>query len=200
VTEHSYSGLVLAAGASARMPGRSKLGRAWSDTTVLGAVLRCAAAANLEPLFVACPDGRSSIEPSGRFTVVRVPASDPGRATSLAAGLSAMPEGPVIVLLGDEPGIRRSDILTLAAEWAGSTADMARIRYGDRPGHPVLLGPTARQRARELSGDVAIWNTLQAQGLESLEVAVQEPAPIDVDSPSDLRRARRRRAGNGGRA
>lgn len=198
MTSRCCSGLVLAAGASARMPGRSKLDRGWSDTTVLGAVLRCAAEANLDPLFVACPAALPAIEPAGRVTVVRVPSANPGRATSLAAGLSAMPEGPVIVLLGDEPGIRRRDIRALVAAWAGSTADMARIRYGDRPGHPVLLGPTARRLARKLGGEVSVWDTLLAQGLESLEVAVQAEAPIDVDSPADLRRARRKLAGNGG--
>ncbi len=200
MSDRRCSGLVLAAGASARMPGRSKLYRAWADTTVLGAVLRCAAEANLEPLFVACPAAHPEIEPSARVTVVGVSPANPGRATSLAAGLSAMPAGPVVVLLGDEPGIRRTDILTLVTAWADSPADMARIRYGDRPGHPVLLGPAARERARMLSGEVAIWDTLLEQGLESVEVAVQEAAPIDVDSPSDLRRARRRLAGNGGRA
>ncbi len=174
------------------MPGRSKLARNWSDTTVLGAVIRCAGEANLEPLYVAVSGGTPNPESTGSFVEVRVARPEAGRAESLAAGLCAMPPGPVVVLLGDEPGIRAADIRALAAAWDQGLADMARIRYEDRSGHPVLLGPAARRRAQELEGDGSIWEALCQDGFEAIEVAADHLAPIDVDSPADLRRARRR--------
>ncbi|MDH3427702.1 MAG: NTP transferase domain-containing protein [Gemmatimonadota bacterium] len=200
LTTVSFPGLVLAAGSSVRMPGRSKLTRAWSDTTVLGAVLGRAVEANLQPLFVACAGSREGMPPDLPFTLVPVSGPEVGRATSLAAGLSAMPEGPVLVLLGDEPGVRSVNILALIAAWDPSAADMARIRYADRSGHPVLLGSSARSRAEELTGDAPIWATLLSEGFVPFELAVDEPAPIDVDSPSDLRRARRKLSTGRGRA
>ncbi len=192
MTGGRFPGLILAAGASRRMPGRSKLARTWSDTTVLGAVIQCAANAGLDPLFVAVSGETPDIGSVFVVTTLRVPRPEAGRAESLAAGLSAMPEGAVIVLLGDEPGIRAADIRLLAAAWDEAGADMSRIRYADRPGHPVLLGPPARCRAEQLSGDVPIWETLRRAGLAAAEIAVDGSAPIDVDSPDELRRARRR--------
>ena len=174
------------------MPGRSKLARAWSDTTVLGAVIRCAGEANLDPLFVATSGETPRAEVTGNVTVVRVPRPEDGRAESLAAGLCAMPSGPVVVLLGDEPGIRAAHIRALTAAWEDGSVDMARIRYLDRPGHPVLFGLKARRRAQELSGDVPIWETLCKEGLTEVEIEVDRRAPIDVDSPAKLRRARRK--------
>ena len=192
MTAARLPGLILAAGASRRMPGRSKLSRAWGDTTVLGAVIRSAREADLAPLFVASSDATPDAESNPAVTTVRVLKPEDGKAESLSAGLRAMPPGTVIVLLGDEPGIRAADIGALVAAWDETAADMARIRYTDRPGHPVLFGPQARAHAENLRGDVPIWETLCQEGLTGVEVSVDAPAPIDVDSPAELRRARRR--------
>lgn len=192
MTGERFPGLILAAGASRRMPGESKLSRAWADTTVLGAVIRGAMEAYLDPLFVAISGETPDVELTDAIITVRVPRPEDGKAESLSTGLRAMQPGAVIVLLGDEPGIRPADIRALAATWDESTADMARIRYTDRPGHPVLFGPLARGRAENLEGDVPIWETLCQEGFTGVEVAVDGPAPIDVDSPLELRRARRR--------
>jgi len=192
VTGARIPGLILAAGASRRMPGRSKLAREWSDTTVLGAVIRCAGEADLDPLFVAVSGGTPNLNSIGLFKEVPVARPEAGRAESLSAGLRAMPPGSVVVLLGDEPGIKVADIRALTAAWDPASADMARLRYQDRPGHPVLFGPAARCRAQKLEGDVSIWETLCLDGFVAMEVMVNGLAPIDVDSPADLRRARRR--------
>lgn len=154
--------------------------------------MRCAVEANLEPLFVAVSNEVPPSDLTVSFTSVPVGRAEDGRAESLAAGLRAMPSGPVVVLLGDEPGIKAADIRALTAAWDEGSADMARIRYADRPGHPVLLGSPARSRAEQLAGDVPIWETLCQEGFTGVEVAVDGPAPVDVDSPAELRRARRR--------
>lgn len=155
--------------------------------------MRCAVEANLEPLFVAVSNEVPPSDLTVSFTSVPVGRPEDGRAESLADGLRAMPSGPVVVLLGDEPGIKAADIRSLTAAWDDEgSADMARIRYTDRPGHPVLLGSPARRRAGQLAGDVPIWETLCQEGFTGVEVAVDGPAPVDVDSPAELRRARRR--------
>lgn len=159
---------------------------------MLGAVIRSAREADLAPLFVASSDETPNAELDPAVTMVRVLNPEEGIAESLSAGLRAMQPGTVIVLLGDEPGIRPADIGALVAAWDETAADMARIRYTDRPGHPVLFGPQARTHAESLQGNVPIWETLCQEGLTGVEVQVDAPAPIDVDSPAELRRARRR--------
>lgn len=192
MSRRSPAGLVLAAGRSSRMPGRSKLARAWSDTTVLGAVLRSAAEAGLDPLFVTASDDLPPVPAGISFIVVPVSGDRSGRADSLAAGLDAIPEGPVVVMLADEPAVRPADVKALVEAWDETDADMSRIRYTDRPGHPVLLGPAARRAASRLTGEAAVWEALHTTGLRGSELVVSCLAPIDVDNPADLRRARSR--------
>ena len=186
------AGLVLAAGRSRRMPGISKLARAWSDTTVLGAVLRSAEEARLDPLFVTSPGVLPDVPPGIAFTEVPVFGDDAGRADSLAAGLAAIPDGPVVVMLGDEPAVSPVHVVALIAAWDDLGSDMSRIRYRDRPGHPVLLGEAARRAALGLSGEASVWEALTTAGFHGSELVVDDLAPIDVDSPPDLERARSR--------
>lgn len=172
------------------MPGPSKLARDWSDTTVLGAVLRTASEAGLSPLVVTSAGQLPPVPDGLRFAVVSVADPQAGRADSLAAGLAAIPPGPVVVMLGDEPAARADHIEALVDRWDTLDADLARVRYRDRPGHPVILGSAARRVASSLRGDDSVWEVLEASGLRALEVAVDAQAPIDVDNPADLSRAR----------
>ena len=186
--------LVLAAGRSSRMPGDSKLGRPWGDTTVLGAVIRAARAAELSPVVVAgaAEAGVTGGEAGDR----RVPVpSGGGRADSLRIGLAALEPGEVVVFLGDEPAVDPAVARALVDACRAAAADAGRVRYTDRPGHPVWLTPPARAVAAGLSGEAAVWEALSRSSLATFVLAVDRPAPIDVDSPEDLDRARRRRSG-----
>jgi CTP:molybdopterin cytidylyltransferase MocA len=177
------------------MPGRSKLVRAWEDTTVLGAVLRAARAAGLAPVAVVAGPGAFAARrdpPADRW--VEAPAGA-GRADSLAAGLAALPPGPVVVLLGDEPGVDATAVAALAERCAGADADAGRVRYDDRPGHPVWLGPRARAVAARLTGEASVWEAVSRPPLRTVLLERTGPAPIDVDSPEALARARRREGG-----
>lgn len=189
------AGLVLAGGASRRMPGRSKLVRAWRDTTVLGAVLRAARAAGLAPVAVVAGPGADAAGPDLEADRWLAAPPEGGRADSLAAGLAALPPGPVVVLLGDEPGVDPAVITALVERCVVSGADAGRVRYVDRPGHPVWLGPAARAAAEELSGEASVWETVSRPPLRSVLLERPEPAPIDVDSPEELARARLREDG-----
>lgn len=174
------------------MPGASKLARTWGDTTVLGAVVRTARRADLHPVLVVCR--RDGPEPGGADAAdgtVAAPAGS-GRADSLAAGLAALPPGPVLVLLGDEPEVRPEIVVALVERCRRERVDAGRVRYADREGHPVWLGPAARRRAAELVGEAAVWEVVSRPPLRSLRLEDAGPAPIDVDTPAALARARRR--------
>lgn len=182
------AGLILAGGASSRMPGASKLVRTWGDTTVLGAVVRAARAAGLAPIYVVAAANVEAPEADRRLPA---PVGG-GRADSLAAGLAALPPGPVVVLLGDEPGVRPDTIAALVERCRSTGADAGRVTYTDRPGHPVWLAAAGRSVAECLSGDELVWEAVSSPPLFAVLFSHGEPAPIDVDSPDALDRARRR--------
>lgn len=185
--------LVLAGGLSRRMPGASKLARPWPGGTVLGAVVRTARDAGLAPVVVV---GRADgpLPPGAEAADVRLRvAPGGGRADSLALGLAELAPGPVVVLLGDEPGLRPDVVTTLVERCRAAGADAGRVAYADRPGHPVWLGSRARAIASELTGEAAVWEHVACPPLEAVLLELDEPAPIDVDTPAALERARRRR-------
>ncbi len=178
------------------MPGASKLLRPWKQGTVLGSVLSAADDAGLDPLVVvlgsAAKEAMRGLE-EDRMVVVRHDRWEAGRASSLAAGLQRCPpDRPVVVLLGDEPGIAADAIRAVLGAWRECAPDLVRARYADRPGHPVLLGPAALAAARDLEGEESVWLRLVRSGMSGLEVPIDGPAPIDVDRPSDLEAARAR--------
>ena len=187
------AGLVLAGGSSRRMPGASKLVRSWGEGTVLGTVVRTARDAGLGPVVVV---GRAdgSLHPGSEAADLRLRVTPGGgRADSLALGLAELAPGPVVVLLGDEPGVRPEVVRALVERCRGAGADAGRVAYADRPGHPVWLGPAARAVAAALTGEAAVWDRVSRPPLKAVLLELDEPAPIDVDTPAALERARRRR-------
>lgn len=112
-----------------------------------------------------------------------------GQATSLRAGVEALPPGTgaAVVLLGDQPLVEASAIRACVELWR-SGAQVVRARYADRPGHPVLFDRSVWPRLGELRGDVGARAMLRELPLR--EVAVPGRAPLDVDDPEDLVRLR----------
>ena len=193
------AGLILAAGGSSRMPGQNKLLRPWSGGVLLEAAVSVAGEAGLSPIVVVVgSDAELIVSCLDRHEVIPLEHGrwSRGRASSLVAGLDRVAEfesvRAVVVLLGDEPGMSPDAIRAVVEEWRRGSADLVRMRYRDRPGHPVLLGPAARESALNLEGEVSVWSRLTASGLVGTEVAVDLPAPIDVDVPSALEAARAR--------
>jgi molybdenum cofactor cytidylyltransferase len=198
------AGIVLAAGSSRRMPGPGKLLRAWGGTSVVGAVIGTATAAGLAPVLVVTGhDADAVLRASGRDDVLFVHHRGwaRGRAGSLGAGLARLAPlrevGAAVVLLGDEPEVSTGAVARVVAEWRERGTVLVRVRYRDRPGHPVLLDRRTWEAARALHGDAGTWERLVAAGIRSVELAVDSPAPIDVDGPADLAAARARHLGAG---
>ena len=181
------------------MPGMSKLLRPWHDGVLLEASVCVAGEAGLHPCVVVVgSDAEMLVSCLDRHEVIPLEHGDwsRGRASSLAAGLDRLAEfeavRAVVVLLGDEPRVSLRAIRAVVEEWRSGSADLVRTRYRDRPGHPVLLGAAARELALNLEGEEPVWGRLTASGLVGTEVAVDLPAPIDVDVPSALKAARAR--------
>ena len=183
------------------MPGLSKLLRSWNGGLLVESAVSVAREAGLCPCVVVVGSEAESLVPQlTRHDVIPLEHGKwrRGRASSLAAGLERLAGfeavRAVVVLLGDEPGVTCHAVCSVVEEWRRGSADLVRVRYRDRSGHPVLLGTAARELALELDGEDSVWSRLTMAGLVGAEVAVDLMAPIDVDVPAALKEARAREA------
>jgi CTP:molybdopterin cytidylyltransferase MocA len=185
--------LVLAAGASSRM-GRPKAALELAGRTALRRILdachesglaraivvtgahdarAAAAGAALEPIFVANPDWAR------------------GRATSIRAGLAALPAGAEAFLLWpvDVPIPGRAVVEALVT--ARARAERARAwipSHAGRRGHPALFDRSVARELAALEDDRPardVVRALAAQG-EVHHVETDDPSVLwDMDSPED---------------
>ncbi|GJD50959.1 Nicotine blue oxidoreductase [Methylobacterium crusticola] len=129
------------------------------------------------------------------LTLVRNPAYADGMATSLRAGLAALPDAVegAIVLLGDMPRIGAGLLVRLAGAFreaaaggAPAPAAVVPVRAGRR-GNPVLLNRRLlADGLSSLAGDRGAGPLLAARS-DVLEVPVEEAGILlDVDTPAAL--------------
>jgi molybdenum cofactor cytidylyltransferase len=205
------SGIVLAAGASARM-GRPKPLVPLAGGPLLQHVLDSAARSGLaELVLVLGPHAdaiRAALVPPRRLPlrIALVSGEAAAASASLAAGLRAAdPRAEVaVVLLGDQPGVDAALIDRLLRDFAAGGAPALRpvwrdARGGRVPGHPVLLARALWPAALALRGDAGARQLFAAHPEWLLEVPVAGEPPGDVDTPEDLALAEARAGGTGGR-
>jgi len=197
-----YAGLVLAAGRSSRMEGESKLLAGFGGAPVVGRVVAVAREAGLHPIFVVVADPAQRVrralagEP---VQFIRVEPGETGRLASVLAGLEAVRRSGapgVAILLGDEPGMRAEHVRTMVGVIQSGSESVGRPRYSDRPGHPVVLKAEAigkvEDLARSASTELRLWDLIARSTLACRSLPIADESPIDVDTRTDLTRARRR--------
>lgn len=193
----SPAGVILAAGASSRMPGRSKLLLPFRAGVVIEAVVRAAGDAGLDPVLVVARPAPDELRRALRGTGARVVVNRrhaEGQASSLARGIRAAEElgaPAAAVLLGDEPGVRPAAIRSVVAAWRGGAGPAVRAIYRDRPGHPVLFDRSLFASLMALSGDEGASPWIRARSGKLVRVEFDFPAPADVDTPADYDALRR---------
>jgi molybdenum cofactor cytidylyltransferase len=185
----SITGLVLAAGTSSRF-GRTKQLFEVSGRPLVQHALDAAAEAGLDEIVVVLGHDAEAVEaalhlpPTAR--VVRNPRYAEGQSTSLATGLNAAraeSEGAV-VLLADQPGISAEHVRALVTAFRARRARIVRLSFRDGPG-PALLSREIWAEATHLTGDTGA-RALVAEHPDWIEeIAVDEDAPPDVDTPAD---------------
>ena len=125
------------------------------------------------------------------------PRWDEGQATSLRAGLDAIPESVhgALVLLGDQPEVRPDAIWALAEAYRleDGGALILRAAYRGHASHPVVLDREVWPGVEALRGDQGARALLAAHAGRVRLVEVGGDAPEDVDTPEDLARLRARR-------
>jgi molybdenum cofactor cytidylyltransferase len=188
-TEEPFAtGLVLAAGGSRRL-GQPKQRLPYGETTLLGHVLDTARACPLHQLLCAVGGGGGRDVLDGLdldgVTVVDNPHYGGGCSSSIAAALGAVdPRCAVLVLLlGDQPGVRPASVAALLA--GRGDAPLAVCRYDDGRGHPFAFGRAAFAELAALHGDKGVWKLLDRHAGRVAEVPVTGPVPLDVDTWED---------------
>lgn len=148
------------------------------------------------------PPGASDDEPrGGDLRIVFNPRFPEGQAKSLARGIlevhTATEAAAAAVLLGDEPGIRAEAVREVVEAWRRRASDgtppVARVRYRDRPGHPVVFPRDVFGELEALEGDRGARAWLERNAARVAEVRVDADAPVDVDTEEDYRGVMARR-------
>jgi molybdenum cofactor cytidylyltransferase len=183
------TGLVLAAGGSSRL-GAPKQLLPYRGSTLLGHVLDTARACQFDQL--ACVIGGSATEIRQRVDlsdaeIVENQHFGEGCSSSIAAALSALdPRTDVLVLLlGDQPGVRPDTVSALLAGRGDSP--LAACGYEDGRGHPLAFARETFGELAALHGDKGVWRLLDRRAGEVVDVAIPGPTPRDVDTDEDYR-------------
>jgi molybdenum cofactor cytidylyltransferase len=175
--EGFVTGLVLAAGGSSRL-GRPKQLLPLGGTTLLGHVLGGAA---------------ERVQPAVDFTGVQVvenPSFGAGCSSSIAAAMDSLDAraSVLVLMLGDQPGVRASAVESLLAGRAG--APLAACAYSDGRGHPLAFARTTFDELRSLHGDKAVWKLIDRYGEAVADIPVVGRIPRDVDTWEDYEAVR----------
>ncbi|MFL5617952.1 MAG: NTP transferase domain-containing protein [Gemmatimonadaceae bacterium] len=185
------AGLLLASGASRRF-GSNKLVAPLGDRAVVRWSAEALASAVDDAWVVVAGhsvDVRTALH-GLRVRWVENPAAHEGMASSIRAGIAALPteaEG-VAITLGDQPLIDRDVIRRVVARWRDSQPRPSAVvaAYQDGRGHPVLFGATLFPALLTLDGDRGARELLASLGEGVAIVPVTGARPPDVDTPEEL--------------
>ncbi len=181
------TGLVLAAGGSSRL-GQPKQLLPYRGRPLLEHVVGVARGCGFDQLVCVVGGGAEGVRRAVHFVDVDVVENlrfGEGCSSSIAAALGAVdPRCDVLVLmLGDQPGVRTE---TVAALLAGrGAAPLAVCRYDDGPGHPLAFARSLFGDLGDLHGDKGVWKLLDRHAADVAEVPVPGPVPLDVDTWED---------------
>jgi molybdenum cofactor cytidylyltransferase len=184
------TGLVLGAGGSKRL-GQPKQLLPYGGAPLLGHVLQTARGCPFDQLL--CVVGGASAEVR-RWVDLRgvevVENADYGHgcSSSIAAALEYVDERceALVLMLGDQPGVT---VATVEALLAGrGDAPLAACAYSDGRGHPLAFSRAMFGELPALHGDKGVWKLLDRFADEVVDVPVDGPVPLDVDTWEDYRR------------
>jgi CTP:molybdopterin cytidylyltransferase MocA len=190
------TGILLAAGLGSRLGQVKPLARL-GDLPLLEHCVRRATEAGLDEVVLvlghAADEVRAGVRLPPSVRIVVNPDYESGQASSLRAGLAAAAPGSraAVVLLGDQPDVSPDAIREVVRIHRATGARAIRARYGDEPGHPVLLDRSLWSEVSAETGDRGAGPTLARHPDWVLWASFTGPPPSEVDSPDDLDRLRR---------
>ena len=187
--------IVLAAGQSRRMRGANKLLARFGGAPLIRRVVARAIASKADPVIVVTGHAADELAAALEGLDVRFahnPDFADGLATSLKAGLQAVPEeaAGALVLLGDMPEITTDIVGALIdAFQARSGSAIILPTIAGKRGNPVLWPRAFFPELMTVTGDTGARHILarHEEAVERLEIGAA--AGLDVDTPEALAEA-----------
>lgn len=193
--------VVLAAGLSRRM-GQAKLLMPVGGRAIVRYVVESVLAGGVDSVWVVTGPDVEPIEAALAGLEVQIavnPAPEEGQASSLRAGIAALPASvdAVLIALGDQPSLAPSIIPALLAARRTSPKLIVAPRYRDGQGNPVLFKRAIFPELLRLTGDQGARPIIQQEPARVEWVELDLPMPPDVDTLDDYEKIRANlRAGN----
>lgn len=188
--QRAVAALVLAAGQASRL-GRPKQLLSVDKQPLLQRTLDVVRTSTLDPKLLVLGAYREQIEEQvdlDGFTIVGNPDYASGQASSLRAGLDALPEQVqgVVVVLGDQPILPPGLLDTLAEAFDPQTDLAVQPQYADRPGNPILLARGLFDELGDVTGDTGAREVLKRHRDQIRRLDFSRfPTPRDVDTEDD---------------
>lgn len=193
---HQVAAIVLAAGRSSRM-GAHKLLIEFGGVPLIRYSVQAATASQADPVIVVLGHNEEAVRsvlPACRQIYVTNKEFSSGMATSLQAGILAVPESAsaAIILLGDQPLVSADLIDAILGASAIHPDRIVATGYGSRMGTPVLFPRALFAELLATTGDVGGRDVIQRH----VDELVVIPAPsavmaVDVDTREDVEHLRR---------
>ena len=186
--------VVLAAGLSRRM-GQAKLLLPVGGRAIVRHAVEAVRAGGVDGVWVVTgPD----VEPMAvalaglDVQIVVNPAPEEGQASSLRAGIAALPAAvdAALIALGDQPALAPAIIPALLAARRTSAKPIVAPRYRDGPGNPVLFKREVFPELLRLTGDQGARPVIHKEPARVEWVELDLPMPPDVDTPGDYEKIR----------
>ena len=185
--------IVLAAGKSSRSGDTHKLLALLDSKPVIEQSIIALRKAGLEQIHLVTGARAAEIETaldSQRIHFTHNADYDFGMGTSLAAGISSLPDSTeqCLISLGDMPFVQPSTIQTLQnAAVQISEADIFVPLFKGKRGNPVLWRKNQFEKLKQIKGDQGGRSIMRSQENLVCEVPVDDPGVlIDLDTPEAL--------------
>jgi molybdenum cofactor cytidylyltransferase len=189
------AGIVLAAGTSSRY-GQPKQLLDWNGKPFIRHVTETALRSGLDPVVVVTGYHHAEVEshlPDLPIKLIRNPGYAQGQASSIKAGLSALPHhvGAAIFLLADQPQIPVEVIHALTEQHASERQSiLAPLVLEERRANPVLFDRITFPDLMQLQGDIGGRGIFDKHPVSYLPWH-DDILLFDVDKPEDFEKLKR---------
>jgi molybdenum cofactor cytidylyltransferase len=197
-SNHNVAAIILAAGRSTRMGGPNKLLAELGGKPLVRTVTEQALASKAQGVIVVTGHQADQVQQALRglkVTFVHNPDFADGLATSVKAGISAVPGNAdgAVICLGDMPLISAHLIDRLIEAFAPDAGNLIVVPVSDgRRGNPVLWSRRFFNELMTLDGDIGARHLISRHSEAVAEVPVEgHGAFLDIDTPQALEAAQR---------
>jgi molybdenum cofactor cytidylyltransferase len=181
--------VILAAGRSSRMGGPNKLLAQFDEKPLIRLVAERVARSEASGLTVVTGHQQEKIAAALAgldVELVHNPDFASGLASSLKAGIAAVPDdaAAVLIVLGDMPAVDGVSLDRMIAAFRQGGGAVVRASSAGKRGNPVILPRALFSDIAKLEGDAGARAIIE--GTEVIEAEIGEGALLDVDTPEAL--------------